>query len=93
METLKPPPYQTATAHVSNAPAEEHLEANLQAYWHTLTKRKFVLASSLLLCVMAALFINTTQTPIYQSTAELVVGSLLLHLEQVVERVLASAMT
>ncbi len=71
METKNLPPYGVKPA--SETHSEEHLEANLFAYWHILVKRRLVLLAALLICMGLAFVINWTQTPVYRAAAELVV--------------------
>ncbi|OGW84242.1 MAG: hypothetical protein A2Z83_08155 [Omnitrophica bacterium GWA2_52_8] len=71
MNTANLPPYGAKPAVESHS--EDHLEANLFAYWHILVKRRLVLLMALLVCLGLALIINSMQTPIYRTGAELVV--------------------
>lgn len=75
MDTIRQPPYMAQGGASSQQPAqtEDHLDAVIHAYWHTLIKRKFVILSAILFCVGVSFFINLTQTPVYQSSSELVV--------------------
>jgi len=77
MEGLKPPPYSGipkagAIPSQSHAP-EEAFDSVFHSYLHILVKRKYLIVGAIVAALGLALFVNLTQTPIYQASTELVI--------------------
>ncbi len=70
----QPPPYMSPGASPQQtSQADEPIDAAMHAYWHTLIKRKFVILAAVIFCMVVSFFINLMQTPVYESSSELVV--------------------
>ncbi len=74
MDALRqPPPYLPPGISQQTSHTEDHLDAIAHAYWHTIVKRKWVIAASVVFCLVVSFFVNIMQTPVYEASTELVV--------------------
>jgi len=74
---IKPPPYNSsATPNPTQSAAvhqhEESFDSIFHSYLHILTKRRVVIFVSMVLFIATAFVINSRQTPVYESSAEIV---------------------
>jgi capsular exopolysaccharide synthesis family protein len=70
-ETKTLPPYQLKRPETM-AVQDENVHAGLYSYLYILTKRKRILAGSILVCLLFAFIINSTAKPVYESSTEVV---------------------
>lgn len=74
----KPPPYsgprsgQISPAHTQQTHSEESFDSTFHSYLHVLVKRKLGIIFAVVFFLIASFLINFTQTPVYESSAEMV---------------------
>ena len=74
MAEIKNPPY-AARFKAAGETASVESDSGIYPYLHILRNRKGIITSSILLSLAAAFFVNLTQKPVYEASAELVLQS------------------
>ena len=67
-----PPPYSGRASQESSRTEDQNTSAHFFDYLHVLRKRLGVIITSVIVCILIAIYMNLTQRPIYESSVEVV---------------------